>query len=82
MGNHQNLNGHSRTPKPVDPPTWRTDNLSQQHPRLHIALLAWSLIQSHSDPNFYFAHICIDTIALIVYVDDIFVTCNNPYLIT
>lgn len=50
--------------------------------RLHTALLAWNLTQSHSDPNLYFAHIGIDTVALIVYVDDIFLTGSNPQLIT
>ena len=49
--------------------------------RLHAALLAWKLIQSASDPNLYFAHIGSDTIALLVYVDDILLTGSNPTLI-
>jgi hypothetical protein len=50
--------------------------------RLHAALLAWNLLQSHSDPNLYYAHIGNDTIALLVYVDDIFLTGSNPQLLT
>ena len=50
--------------------------------RLHAALLAWKLSQSHSDPNLYFAHIGNDTIALLVYVDDILITGSNLHLIT
>lgn len=50
--------------------------------RLHTALLAWSLTQSYSDPNLYFAHIGNHTIALLVYVDDILITGNNLQLIT
>lgn len=50
--------------------------------RLHAALLAWQLIQSHSDPNLYFAHMGKDTIALLVYVDDILVTGSSLPLIT
>ena len=50
--------------------------------RLHAALLAWQLSQSHSDPNLYFAHIGNDTIALLVYVDDILITGSNLHLIT
>ena len=49
--------------------------------RLHAALLAWGLIQSLSDPNLYFAHEGTDTIALLVYVDDILLTGSNPKLI-
>ena len=49
--------------------------------RLHAALLAWKLVQSASDPNLYFAHIGSDTIALLVYVDDILLTGSNPKLI-
>jgi hypothetical protein len=49
--------------------------------RLHAALLAWKLIPSVSDPNLYFAHIGSDTIALLVYVDDILLTGSNPKLI-
>lgn len=45
--------------------------------RLHAALLAWNLIQSHVDPNLYYAHIGTDTIALLVYVDDILLTGSN-----
>jgi len=50
--------------------------------RLHAALLAWNLIQSTSDPNFYFAHIGKDTIALLVYIDDILLTGSSSQLIT
>ena len=50
--------------------------------RLHTALLAWKLTQSHSDPNLYFAHVGNHTIALLVYVDDILITGSNPSLIT
>lgn len=50
--------------------------------RLHAALLAWNLIQSNSDPNLYFAHIGPNTIALLVYVDDILITCRCIKLIT
>ena len=50
--------------------------------RLHAALLAWKLTPSHSDPNLYFAHVGHDTIALLVYVDDILVTGSNISLIT
>ena len=50
--------------------------------RLHAALLAWHLTQSQADPNLYFAHVGKDTIALLVYVDDIIVTGSNPLLIT
>lgn len=50
--------------------------------RLHAALLAWNLLQSHSDPNLYYAHIGNDTIALLVYVDDILLTGSNPQLLT
>ena len=50
--------------------------------RLHSALLAWNLIQSHSDPNLYFAHIGNHTIALLVYVDDILITGSDLQLIT
>ena len=49
--------------------------------RLHAALLAWKLTQSASDPNLYFAHIGNDTIALLVYVDDILLTGSNSQLI-
>ena len=49
--------------------------------RLHAALLAWGLIQSISDPKLYFAHIGPDTIALLVYVDDILLTGSNSQLI-
>jgi hypothetical protein len=49
--------------------------------RLHAALLTWRLTQSNSDPNLYFAHIGTDTIALLVYVDDILLTGSNPKLI-
>ena len=49
--------------------------------RLHAALLAWGLIQSMADPNLYFAHIGSDTIALLVYVDDILLTGSNFQLI-
>ena len=49
--------------------------------RLHIALLAWKLTQSKSDPNLYFAHIGTDTIALLVYVDDILLTGSNDKLL-
>lgn len=59
----------------------------QQSPRawyacLHTALLAWRLTQSHLDPNLYFAHIGTNTVALLVYVNDILVTCSNLQLIT
>ena len=50
--------------------------------RLHTALLAWSLTQSHSDPNLYFAHFENHTIALLVYVDDILITGSDLQLIT
>ena len=50
--------------------------------RLHAALLAWNLIQSHSDPNLYYAHFGQDTIALLVYVDDILLTGSNTRLLT
>lgn len=49
--------------------------------RLHAVLLAWKLTQSTSDPNLYFAHIVKDTIALLVYVDDILLTGSNSHLI-
>ena len=49
--------------------------------RLHAALLAWGLIQSLADPNLYFAHVGPDTVALLVYVDDILLTGSNPTLI-
>ena len=49
--------------------------------RLHTALLAWGLIQSISDPNLYFAHVGTDTVALLVYVDDILLTGSDPKLI-
>ena len=49
--------------------------------RLHAALLAWNLIQSDADPNLYFAHIGKDTIALLVYVDDILITGSNIRLL-
>ena len=49
---------------------------------LHTALLAWRLTQSHLDPNLYFAHIGTDTVALLVYVDDILVKGSNLQLIT
>ena len=49
--------------------------------RLHAALLAWGLVQSLSDPNLYFAHIGSDTVALLVYVDDILLTGSNSQLI-
>ena len=42
--------------------------------RLHTALLTWHLIQANADPNLYFAHIGANTIALLVYVDDILIT--------
>jgi hypothetical protein len=50
--------------------------------RLHATLLAWNLLQSHSDPNLYYAHIGNDTIALLVYVDDILLTGSNTQLLT
>lgn len=50
--------------------------------RLHIALLAWHLTQSQSDPNLYFTHIGSDTIALLVYVDDILITGSSIHLIS
>ena len=50
--------------------------------RLHAALLAWKLTPSHSDPNLYFAHVGHDTIALLVYVDDILITGSSISLIT
>ena len=50
--------------------------------QLHTALLAWKLLQSHADPNLYFAHIQDHTIALLVYVDDIIITRSNTHLIT
>ena len=50
--------------------------------RLHHALLAWKLTQSHSDPNLYFAHVQNGTVALLVYVDDILITGSNLSLIT
>lgn len=53
-----------------------------RYARLHTTLLAWRLTQSNSDPNLYFAHIGTDTIALLVYVDDILLTGSNPQLIT
>ena len=49
--------------------------------RLHAALLAWHLTQSAADPNLYFAHIGEDTIALLVYVDDILITGSSPRLL-
>ena len=49
--------------------------------RLHAALLTWNLLQSHSDPNLYYAHIGKDTIALLVYVDDILLTGSNLQLL-
>ena len=49
--------------------------------RLHAALIAWKLIQSSSDPNLYYAHIGSDTVALLVYVDDILLTGSSPTLI-
>ena len=49
--------------------------------RLHAALLTWNLLQSHSDPNLYYAHIGNDTIALLVYVDDILITGSNLQLL-
>ena len=51
------------------------------HARLHAVLLAWQLSQSHPDPNLYFAYIGTDTIALLVYVDDIFIIRSNLHLI-
>lgn len=50
--------------------------------KLHTALLAWKLLQSHADPNLYFAHIHNHTIALLVYVDDILITGSDIHLIT
>ena len=50
--------------------------------RLHTALLAWKLLQSQADPNLYFAHFNNQTIALLVYVDDILITGSNLHLIT
>lgn len=50
--------------------------------QLHTALLAWRLTQSHSDPNLYFAHISNNTIALLVYVDDILITGTDLRLVT
>lgn len=50
--------------------------------RLHAALLAWHLTQSQNDPNLYFAHVGTNTVALLVYVDDILVTGSNPHLIS
>lgn len=49
--------------------------------RLHAALLTWNLLQSHADPNLYYAHIGNDTIALLVYVDDILITGSNLQLL-
>ena len=49
--------------------------------RLHTALLAWGLTQSHSDPNLYFSHVGNHTIALLVYVDDILITGSHFTLI-
>ena len=49
--------------------------------RLHAVLLAWKLTQSTSYPNLYFAHIGKDTIALLVYVDDILLIGSNSHLI-
>lgn len=49
---------------------------------LHTAFLAWRLTQSHSNPNLCFAHIGNDTIALLVYVDDILVIGSNLRLVT
>jgi hypothetical protein len=66
---HKSLYGLSQSPR-----AW--------YARLHAALLAWQLSQSHSDPNLYFAHIGNDTIALLVYVDDILITGSNLHLIT
>ena len=50
--------------------------------KLHTALLAWKLLQSHADPNLYFVHIHNHTIALLVYVDDILITGSDIHLIT
>jgi histone deacetylase 1/2 len=50
--------------------------------RQHAALLSWHLIQSQNDPNLYFAHVGTDTVALLVYVDDIILTGSNPHLIS
>ena len=50
--------------------------------RLHTTLLAWHLTQSQADPNLYFAHISNNTIALLVYVDDILITGSDPNLIS
>ena len=49
--------------------------------RLHAALLAWKRLQSHLDPNLYFAHFGPHTIALLVYVDDILLTGSSLRLI-
>lgn len=50
--------------------------------RLHTALISWHLIQSQNDPNLYFAHTGTDTVALLVYVDDIILTGSNPRFIS
>ena len=65
---HKSLYGLKQSP-----PAWNA--------RLHAALLAWKLIQSTSDPNLYYAHIGTDTVALLVYVDDILLTGSNTQLI-
>ena len=50
--------------------------------RLHAALISWHLVQSQNDPNLYFAHSGSDTVALLVYVNDILLTGSNSQLIT
>ena len=66
---HKSLYGLRRSPR-----AW--------YARLHSALLAWQLHQSHADPNLYFAHFNKNTIVLLVYVDDILITGSNLRLIT